>query len=74
MTYVINVAGSRKTSLIVYDCGFDFFKSTIKFHNQNHLDLSGLLLLAAIPKHGGSLYKWFGALMEQWHGCTAQWY
>ena len=45
-------------------------EQTIKFHNQNQLDLivSGLLL-QAIPKHSGDLYKWSGALMELWPAC-----
>ena len=38
----------------------------IKLHNQNQLDLNGLLLLAAFPKPSGDLYVWCGAIMELW--------
>ena len=41
-------------------------KKTIKFHCQNQLDLSGLILLAAFPKHSGNLYEQSGALMKLW--------
>ena len=47
-------------------------------YNQNQLDLSGLVLLAAFPKPSGDLYMWCGALMEPMVslgmavcGCTA---
>ena len=53
-----------------------------KFHNQNQLDLSGLLLLAAFPKPSGDPYVhvvWGlnGALVSLGMavcGCTAPWY
>ena len=34
------------------------------FHNQNQLDLSGLVLLTAFPNPSGYLYLQCGALME----------
>ena len=37
----------------------------IKFHNQNQLYLSGLLLLAAFSKNSGNPYEQSRALMDQ---------
>ena len=37
-----------------------------KFHNQNKLHFSGLLLLAAFLKHSGDLYKRSDVQMEAW--------
>ena len=59
------MTGTGKTSLISHDSRFKFSprtQSPIKFHNQNQLDLSDLLLLAAFPKHSGELYKQSWAL------------
>ena len=41
----------------------------MKFPDQNQIDLSGLFLLAAFPKHSGDSYERFGALMELWPAC-----
>ena len=67
---------SGKTGLIDHDSRFDFLPRTqsymnklSNFDNQNQLDLSGMLLLAAFPKHSGELYKQSGALLELWPAC-----
>jgi len=39
---------------------------TNKFHIQNKLHLSGLLLLADFLKHSGDLYERSGVQMEAW--------
>ena len=44
------------------DLIFDLHK--IKFHCHNQLDLNGLLLLAALPKHSGNPYEQCGISTE----------
>ena len=39
---------------------------TTQFYNQNQVDLSGLVLLAAFLKPSGDPYMWCGALTELW--------
>ena len=58
---VADMLGLGKTGLIAHASRFDFspstqnyMKKTTYFHNQNQLDLSGLLLLAAFPKPSGN--------------------
>ena len=68
------MTGSAKTSYITHDRKFNFFSATntkthqytIKFHCQNSVDLSGLLLLAAFSKPNGNLYEWSESLMKLW--------
>jgi len=42
------------------------YELTTKFHIQNKLRFSSLLLLAAFLKHSGNLYRLSGVLMEAW--------
>ena len=53
---------SGKTGIIAHVRRFDF----LQFHNQNQLDLSGLVLLATYPKPSGNPYVWCRALMKLW--------
>ena len=70
-TVATYVTQSEKTGLIAHVSRFDFSPRTqsymnklSKFHNQNQLDLSGLVLLAAFPKPSSDPYVWCGASME----------
>ena len=64
----IYVTGSAKTGLISHDIKVQFFATntkthqcTIKFHCQNEVALSGLLLLAAFSQPIGNPYAWSGS-------------
>ena len=60
---------SEKIGPIALVSRFDFSpKTQINYliHNQNQLDLSGLVLLAAFPKPSGDPYVRCAALMELW--------
>ena len=67
------VTWSGKTNLIADDSRIYFFSKNVKLHKiinyqffLNKLDMSGLLLLAAFPKHSGDLYERSGAPMKLW--------
>jgi len=61
------VTGSDKISLITHVSRYNFSEwYTTKFHIQNKLHLSGLLLLAAFLKHSRHLYKQSGVQMVAW--------
>ena len=58
------VTGSAKNGLITHDRGLNFSTNTkahqytIKFHYQNEVVLSGLLLLASFSQPIGNTYDW----------------
>ena len=64
------MTGSGKTGLIAHDSRFDCSPRTQSYMkillSNSAINLSGLLLLAAFPKHSGDLYKQPGILMELW--------